>query len=120
MTDAAPTPPERTHTGTESTAEITEITVESIEAKLAAGEPVEATEVRWLLDALRAAETAASADPSTSAETDAVRRPTREELIAEFHLGPDPSPDMLAYLADYVVEREAEAAAEAADGDTDS
>ena len=109
MTDAAPTPPDATT-----------ITVQSIEDKLAAGAPIEAAEVRWLLDALRAAETAAGSDSGTSTETSSVRRPTREELIAEFRLGADPSPDMLAYLADYVVEREAEAAAEAADGAGDS
>lgn len=111
MTDAAPTPPNATT-----------ITVRSIEDKLAAGAPIETAEVRWLLDALRAAETAAGGDlgTSTGTESPAGRRPTREELIAEFRLGADPSPDMLAYLADYVVEREAEAAAEAADGAVDS
>lgn len=119
MTDAAATPPDATP-----------ITAQSIEDKLAAGAPIEAADVRWLLDTLRSA--TASTDARDSADTadtahtaghtavaGGMRRPTREELVAEFRLGPDPSPDMLAYLADYVVEREAEAAvdaAEAADG----
>lgn len=109
MTDAAATPPEATP-----------ITVQTIEAKLAAGAPIDAAEVRWLLDALRT--TTASADVATELEAPSGgdSRPTREELITEFRLGPDPSPDMLAYLADYVMERDAEAAAEAAESAADS
>lgn len=112
MTDAAPRPPDTT---AEGTAEDTVITVQSIEDKLAAGEPIEAIEVRWLLDALRTATASADASADGHASADSVRRPTREELIAEFRLGPDPSEDMLAYLAEYVIEREAEAAADAAE-----
>ena len=109
MTDAAATPPEATT-----------ITAQTIEAKLTAGAPIDAVEVRWLLDALRSA--TASADAQTEGDTSAggSGRPTREELIAEFRLGPDPSPDMLAYLADYVMERDAEAAAEAGESAADS
>ena len=103
-------------TDSDTPMDTTAITVRSIEDKLAAGVPVDTADVRWLLDALRAA--TASTEAATDPETDTVRRPTREELIAEFRLGPNPSPDMLAYLADYVLEREAEAAAEAAE-DTD-
>ena len=123
MTDAAATPPDTTATPNETpTATPTAttetptatITVQSIEDKLAAGAPIEAADVRWLLDALRTATAGADAEP------DVLRRPTREELIAEFRLGPDPSADMLAYLADYVVEREAEAAAEAAEAADES
>lgn len=94
----------------------TEITVASIEAKLAAGTPVEASDVAWLLHALKVATAATStAGTSDPAPDDVTSAPTREQLIAEFKLGPDPSEDMLAYLADYVVDREADAAAEAAD-----
>ena len=100
MTETAATPPDATATQ-----------VAAIEDKLAAGEQIEASEVRWLLDALRAA---TAGDTDATSASDSVRRPTKEELIAEFRLGPDPSPDMLAYLADYVIEREAEAAAEGA------
>lgn len=109
MTDAAATPQEATT-----------ITAQTIEAKLTAGAPIDAAEVRWLLDALRSA--TASADAATELDPVAggTDHPTREELITEFRLGPNPSPDMLAYLADYVVERDAEAAAEAAESAADS
>lgn len=95
------------------------ITVASIEAKLAAGAPVEASDVAWLLQALKVA-TAATTSTATAATTGAEQEtttpaPTRDQLVAEFKLGPNPSEDMLAYLASYVVDREADAAAEAAD-----
>lgn len=93
------------------------ITVASIEAKLAAGTPVDPADVAWLLQALKVA----TADEGTPGEAtpgpDETAGPSREQLIAEFKLGPDPSPDMLAYLADYVAER---AAAAAADADEDA
>lgn len=99
----------------------TEITVASIEAKLAAGSPVEASDVAWLLHALKVATATTTTAGTTAAGTsdpapdDVTTTPTREQLIAEFKLGPNPSEDMLAYLAGYVVDREADAAAEAAD-----
>ncbi|SDD84249.1 hypothetical protein SAMN05216410_0257 [Sanguibacter gelidistatuariae] len=85
------------------------ITVASIEAKLALGAAVDPTDVAWLLHALRVA----TAEDATPRDDDAVPAPSREQLIVEFKLGPTPSPDMLAYLADYVAERAAE---EAEDG----
>lgn len=92
----------------------TEITVASIEAKLAAGAPVEVADVAWLLHALKVATAAPTPATPTPTPTQALT-PTREQLIAEFKLGPSPSEDMLAYLAGYVLDREAEAAAEATD-----
>lgn len=73
-------------------------TLSSIEAKLAAGQPVTAEEVAWLAGTLRAA-----VGPDPDPEDD----PTPEELAAEFGLGPSPSPDMLAYLAEFVRDRRA-------------
>jgi hypothetical protein len=75
-------------------------TLSSIEAKIAAGDPVTAEEVVWLAESLRAA-----VGPDPDPEDD----PTPEELAAEFGLGGSPSPDMIAYLTEFVRERRAAA-----------
>lgn len=79
-------------------------TLRSIEAKLADGEAVTLDEVRWLAESLRAA-----VGPDPDPDDD----PTPEELAAEFGLGSTPSPDMLAYLTEFVRERRAQEAADA-------
>lgn len=88
--------------------------VPAVEALLAAGEPIEPGTVVWLLAELRRTQERLAALELTAVPddvpADGPRTPTRDELVAEFRLGPDPSPDMLAYLTEYVMEREAAAA----------
>lgn len=73
-------------------------TLSVIEAKIAAGQQVTAEEVAWLAGSLRAA-----VGPDPDPEDD----PTPEELAAEFGLGGTPSPDMIAYLTEFVRDRRA-------------
>lgn len=78
-------------------------TLRSIEAKLAAGTPVEPAEVQWLARSLR---------ELVGPEPDPDDDPTPEELAAEFGLGASPSPDMIAYLLEFVRDRRAQEASE--------
>lgn len=76
-------------------------TLRSIEAKIAVGTPVEPAEVQWLARSLR---------DLVGPEPDPADDPTTEELVAEFGLGASPSPDMIAYLTEFVRDRRAQEA----------
>lgn len=81
-------------------------TLRSIETKIADGEAVSLDEVRWLAESLRAA-----VGPDPDPDDD----PTPEELAAEFGLGSAPSPDMIAYLTEFVRDRRAQEAEDASE-----